>query len=227
MTNKEQIIMDGVDVKNCKGIDLSLSPLVKCKSLKFKTSDGGIAGIWCSDHTNCYFKQLARKTQECEALKKRNEDNERFYLKQYAKKDSEVLDLTHKLNVKTQECEELKEEISKLQLNEYHYKNELKKYKKGIHKYRNLLKYEINNLRLSRREFLKMVGRYPKFEKDNIKLALNTFNRKLELIDNTSRYRKALEEIENFMNYEFSGQNEWVKARILDIINKAKGEGNE
>lgn len=62
----EPIWMDGVDVKNCKGIDLSLSPLVKCKSLKFKTSDGGIAGIWCSDHTNCYFKQLARKTQECE-----------------------------------------------------------------------------------------------------------------------------------------------------------------
>ena len=31
-------------------------------------------------------------------------------------------------------------------------------------------------------------------------------------------YKKALEEIENFMNYEFSGQNEWVKTRILDII---------
>lgn len=109
--DKKQIIVDGVDVKNCKGIDLSLSPLVKCKSLKFKTSDGGIAGIWCSDHTNCYFKQLARKTQECEALKKRNEDNERFYLKQYAKKDSEVLDLTHKLNVKTQECEIWKNQV--------------------------------------------------------------------------------------------------------------------
>lgn len=67
----EPIWMDGVDVKNCKGIDLSLSPLVKCKSLKFKTSDGGIAGIWCSDHTNCYFKQLARKTQECEELEEK------------------------------------------------------------------------------------------------------------------------------------------------------------
>lgn len=64
--SKEQIMIDGVDVRNCKGIDLSLSPLVQCKSLKFKTSDGGIAGIWCSDHTNCCFKQLARKTQECE-----------------------------------------------------------------------------------------------------------------------------------------------------------------
>ena len=73
MTDKEQIMIDGVDVRNCKGIDLSLPPLVKCKYLKFKTSDGGIAGIWCSDHTNCCFKQLARKTQECEVLQEQNQ----------------------------------------------------------------------------------------------------------------------------------------------------------
>lgn len=71
MTDKEQIIIDGVDVKNCKGIDLGLFPLAKCKFLKFKTSDGGIAGIWCSDHTNCYFKQLQRKEQECEKWKEK------------------------------------------------------------------------------------------------------------------------------------------------------------
>lgn len=69
MTDK-QIIIDGVDVSKCEGIDLSLHPLAKCKFLKFKTSDGGIAGIWCFDHTKCNFKQLARKTQECEELKK-------------------------------------------------------------------------------------------------------------------------------------------------------------
>lgn len=216
MTDKEQIIVDGIDVSECEDVT----------GLKY--CDG--YGDWCHLYPDCSFKKLARKTQECEALKKRNEDNERFYLKQYAKKDSEVLDLTHKLNVKTQEYEELKEEISKLQLNEYHYKNELKKYKKGIHKYRNLLKYEINNLRLSRREFLKMVGRYPKFEKDNIKLALDTFNRKLELIDNPGRYRKALEEIEEYVNSQLDGFGNDVYAmnkvainHIQEIINKAKG----
>lgn len=138
------------------------------------------------------------------------------------------------LKAKEQECEELKEEISKLQLNEYHYKNELKKYKKGIHKYRNLLKYEINDLRLSRREFLKTVGRYPKFEKDNIKLALDTFNRKLELIDKPSRYRKALEEIEEIVKEPCVDAQEdckhcdnWCEHKdILEIINKAKGEEN-
>ena len=178
MTNKEPIIIDGVDVSKC-----TLYGDGRCNN-----ACNPLNCLFCSEKPNCHYKQLARKTQE---------------------------------------CEELKEEISKLQLNEYHYKNELKKYKKGIHKYRNLLKYEINDLRLSRREFLKMVGRYPKFEKDNIKLALDTFNRKLELIDNPSRYYKALGEIENFMNYEFSGQNEWVKTSILDIINKAKGTDNE
>ena len=39
-----------------------------------------------------------------------------------------------------------------------------------------------------------------------------------------NRYKQALDEIEKFMIYEFSGQNQWVKKNVLDIINKAKGE---
>lgn len=67
-----------------------------------------------SDEIEEYCSRLADKDHECEELKKRNKDNERFYLIQYAKKDSEVLDLTHKLNVKTQECEKLKEEQNEI-----------------------------------------------------------------------------------------------------------------
>ena len=37
-----------------------------------------------------------------------------------------------------------------------------------------------------------------------------------------NRYKQALDEIEKFMIYEFSGQNQWVKKNVLDIINKAK-----
>lgn len=37
-----------------------------------------------------------------------------------------------------------------------------------------------------------------------------------------SKYKQALDEIEKFMIYEFSGQNQWVKKNVLDIINKAK-----
>lgn len=102
---KEQIIIDGVDVKNCKGIDLSLSPLVKCKSLKFKTSDGGIAGIWCSDHTNCYFKQLARKTQELEVICKA------FDIEYAYNDDGKIFGRSNKLRSLEQECEELKKDL--------------------------------------------------------------------------------------------------------------------
>lgn len=38
------------------------------------------------------------------------------------------------------------------------------------------------------------------------------------------KLKQALDEIEKFMIYEFSGQNQWVKKNVLDIINKAKGE---
>ena len=49
--------------------------------------------------------------------------------------------------------------------------------------------------------------------------------RKLEnIIIENIKYRRALDEIEKFMIYEFSGQNQWVKKNVLDIINKAKKE---
>ena len=44
---------------------------------------------------------------------------------------------------------------------------------------------------------------------ETIKINYDADNRKLE---------NALDEIEKFMIYEFSGQNEWVKTQILDII---------
>lgn len=216
MTDKEPIIIDGVNVKDCRR---RIGKNSYCRYFKRLCSDNNV---------NCVWKQLARKTQECENYKKRA-----VCFKDVNKQ------LGYKYLTIKQKCEELKDKISKLQLNEYHYKNELKKHKKGIHKYRNLLKYEINDLRLSRREFLKMVGRYPKFEKDNIKLALDTFNRKLELIDNPSRYRKALEEIEKYCNSVSVEENLYnsrhfynggvtveVVNEILNIINKAKGGGN-
>ena len=105
---KKQIIIDGVEVLKEK-INMCFILLLN----KLETPETIEQTIY--EHLNAFVKewstQLARKIQECEALKKRNEDNERFYLKQYAKKDSEVLDLTHQLNVKTQECEELKERL--------------------------------------------------------------------------------------------------------------------
>ena len=57
--NKEQIIIDGVDVSECAIYRSSHTRTLCC------------SGIYCKEQQfyNCYFKQLARKTQECEELK--------------------------------------------------------------------------------------------------------------------------------------------------------------
>lgn len=58
MTTNKQIIIDGVDVSRCKFFN-DITESYYC------------FGIPCKDRPNCYFKQLARKTQECEELKKK------------------------------------------------------------------------------------------------------------------------------------------------------------
>ena len=60
MTDKEQIIIDGVDVSECAYFDYENEGTTECDAY----------GNEC-DANNCYFKQLARKTQECEELKER------------------------------------------------------------------------------------------------------------------------------------------------------------
>ena len=63
MTDKEQIIVDGVDVMECDYYYVDQeTDQVKCDEF----------GGHCREHKNCYFKQLARKTQECEDLKEKN-----------------------------------------------------------------------------------------------------------------------------------------------------------
>ena len=58
MTDKEQIMIDGVDVNRC--IDFNKRDKVSCYHILYDK---------CNESPNCYFKQLARKTRECEKLK--------------------------------------------------------------------------------------------------------------------------------------------------------------
>lgn len=58
MTDKEEIIIDGVDVSGCGHlVDKDACGCMDCQSVE------------CEKNPNCLFKQLARKTQECEELK--------------------------------------------------------------------------------------------------------------------------------------------------------------
>ena len=61
MTDKEQIMIDGVGVKKC---DFFLLSNKYC----------GLYSTGCRFVPNCHFKQLARKTQECEELKEKSEE---------------------------------------------------------------------------------------------------------------------------------------------------------
>nr|DAT59116.1 MAG TPA: hypothetical protein [Caudoviricetes sp.] len=120
------VIIDGVDVSKCKYFEDG-----EC-GCEYYLRYGYEITMYdrCEEYPNCDFKQLARKTQECENLKedykeleqrhneafqeferlkqeyeemkKKKEENETFYLREYANKDSECLELQHKLKIATE-----------------------------------------------------------------------------------------------------------------------------
>lgn len=71
MTDK-QIMIDNVDVSECEHAFVHTSlfkekTLVQCSAFFLENEDSCCE---CSDNPNCYYKQLKRKEQECEELKK-------------------------------------------------------------------------------------------------------------------------------------------------------------
>lgn len=167
MTNKEQIIIDGVDVSECESHQIEANELYPKAHYC-----GSIKNTFCEDNPNCYFKQLARKTQIVEQQQKTLDEligcvslwEEFTEEESKLAKDSSIADLVVLLRKKTQECEEQENKIKKLRKN----------------------------------------------------LALE--------IESNTRYRKALEEIENFTKKHCDYWCEHHK--ILDIISKAKGGEN-
>ena len=76
MTDKQ--IMDDVDVSGCEHLtEIQGCWLSTCDYLKHK---GNITSKVCKYNPNCYFKQLARKTQECEKLKEQLMETKTFDL---------------------------------------------------------------------------------------------------------------------------------------------------
>lgn len=97
MTENKPIIIDGIDISKCEcssQIDLDVN--IICTS-NFPSKKSG----YCKDNTNCLYKQLTHKTQECE------------YWKHQAELGSDTTDrLAKQLEEKEQECEELKERLN-------------------------------------------------------------------------------------------------------------------
>ena len=160
--DKEQVIIDGVDVSKCKHHRKCILPdNIGCK----------IDDFLCCDKPNCDYKQLQRKEQELIDYKKQfKADTKEMenYQNEIVKHLESIEYLRTQLRNKEQECEELKEQLQANQPT-------------GI------------------------------CETCMAKAILQN-----------DKYRKALEEIENFTKKHC---DYWCERnKILDIINKAKGQ---
>ena len=99
MTDKEQIIIDGVDVSGCLFYQSNFEEDYDVRIKHFCSNWHNCCKS--SNNQNCYFKQLARKTQEYERLKEDYKELEQRH--NGAFQDFERL---------KQECEELKENLN-------------------------------------------------------------------------------------------------------------------
>ena len=108
MTNK-QIIIDGCDVSGCEFLDN-----VEYDKLCLMISHRNECQVNCSNKPNCYYKQLKRKEQECEALQMSENEAGKIIAELEAYKDINEDFKTAWEELKA-ENEELKEQNIKLQ----------------------------------------------------------------------------------------------------------------
>ena len=194
MTDKE-IIIDGVDVSGCSYGEIE-KDIFEC-SCEYNVRS---ASMFCKDNPNCYFKQLKRKEQEYEELRKYHnkcceefENEKQALLEKYNQVsinfyNGDYCNTEHcsLLKAKEQECEELKKE----QL-------EIKKY-----------------LGISSKTILERLEELQE--------------RRDELSEKNISYEQALDEIESICLKDVHTFTDGTFCRysslntILDIINKAK-----
>ena len=153
----------------------------------------------CEDNCQIYedYKQLQAKEQECKKL-------------QFTLKHVGLLDLMNENNELKQEYNTLEKRVQA----EIHLRN----------KYVNLFKKAREIYLRTSKGNLRLIS-----ENEDLKDTIKRFTCQAECYKHkeAERFKQALDEIEKFMIYEFSGQNQWVKKNVLDIINKAKEKTNE
>lgn len=225
MTDKEQIIIEDMDVsaQECEFWQEGHCDCYHCEDRY----------PHCLDYPNCYFKQLVRKTQECEELKDKMADviyaatggrlsYSDYTLDAIEQAFNDQLEILSDQKVE----EELKELNQKLYLaqNEVHSKTEyIQEQREEIKQ----LEQECEELkeRIKAYENLALHIKCPHCNKE-LDLILDGTEEKISLLD---CYRKALEEIEKVCLEDTRTFADGTQMRydsldeILDIINKAKG----
>lgn len=199
MTDKEQIIIDSVDVSGCVFYQ------IKANKLHPKAQYcGSMRNIFCEDEPNCYFKQLARKTQECEEIKEEYEalklENKELYRILADLKEERKLKDKYK-----QECEELKKD--------------LQDYESWFDEYKILFTYD-GRTPVTNDELYTCLEELAKKGNDET----NRYRKALEEIAGlVKNFCKDCGDYEN-CNWDKEGCYYSLIPNLKDIINKARGE---
>ena len=239
--DEEQIIIDGVDVSGCLFYQSNFEEDYDVRIKHFCSNWHN--SCESANNSNCYFKQLARKTKECEDLKlilQQSKDNNKSTMLLLAEKNKECEELREDYKKLEQRCDELNIFYNEIYsifpiddecdiTNEEHLLiiKELDKWNKDAFK----CWEELNDILHGDYRYY---GIDPEYIVDLVKKIRLRFSYKLR---EYRRYRKALEEIEDYCNdycmddcigderlRTFDKCQQCISGDILDIINKAKGE---
>lgn len=197
MTKKEQIIIDGVDVSKCvlfENADNEMGCALTCC--------GGCKG------KDCDYKQLQRKTAECEELKKEIEENRWLKIE---------MDRIRKKELKTSE---LVDDFDKIN--------------QSLSEENNTLKAGLEKLKAQKETYQKMLND-PEVKAALIDVQTGEREVWHKLGNRAKRYKQALDEIEKILDNGTkdtqTNNAKWLQQHYLarfceirDIINKAKGE---
>ena len=208
MTDKEHIIIDGIDVSGC-------IYLPYCEDKQGN----------CGNNPNCYFKQLQRKTQECEELKKqlmqKDEVNTFFNtpIEGWSSNPCDICESKNNYEQLTQECDTLKSQLD----------FEVQQ-KEGFEQKCEQLQEKYEALKLENQEGYEIVAEL-KHECEELQekceeLKEDRYNLNMEMYV-FERYRKALDEIEEYIKEEEWSLLEYIIRDINNIINKAKDGKND
>ena len=210
MTDKEQIIIDG---KGCR-----YKTWDKDCALTGDNHGDNMKPCKFIDEKNCYYKQLKRKEQECEQIKEKYEalklENQEGY--------EIVAELKH-------ECEELKERLERIEedlkyqcVDCMNIKSD--RYRKALEEIEKIAKDGLNPIC-----YKSNCSRCKCYNGDDCKAGMislinNYFTKNGEFADGNGDFAEALEDL---LDKERSRCNRAlpISKKILDIINKTKGEG--
>lgn len=138
----EKIMIDGVDVSRCEHykekieFEKPYGTISSCKNCGFCTHNlppanisGNITYIIarCNEQKDCYYKQLARKTEECEKLKQdffEMQDNFACEMQARLYHQSEWLKMSEELQAEKQKVKELEEKLHFHEVLEFQLKEE-------------------------------------------------------------------------------------------------------